>query len=408
MSSLIYPTLPGLTLEQVRKYEWKTLVSEADSGVMTTIVRRKYPIIHWEHTYEVLRRYTASDELQSIVGLYNAVQGQFDTFLFTDPEFNTITLANMAQYGTFGIGNGSQNFYQLTATFENSGGPGGAEAIQNLNGTPAIYVSRFGLNELMSQPTRTNYLLESQTFNTTWATFHATVSLPDSYTDPAGTLTADGFVEDTTTNNHGVQQTVTVPSASETFTFTVYINPALTRTWALLQIVENTGSTNSSAFFNLAGAGAIGTIGAGANWSSVSATITPCFSGFYRCTLTATKTNAATSITAGVFAATANNTFSYTGNASDGLVVWGAQLEIGTLGSTMYLPTTTSTVTQSDYSINATGGVTFNGTPPAVGVGLLWTGSWYYRCRFQEDAIVWTKFMNQLWKAQVKFRQVKL
>ena len=140
MSSFIYPTLPGLTLEQVRKYEWKTLTSEADSGVMTTVARRKYPILHWEHTYEVLRRNAATDELQSIVGLYNALQGQYDTFLFTDPEFNTITAgAQATQYGNFGTGDGATLIFQLVATFQVSGGPGQAEIIQNLNGTPILY-----------------------------------------------------------------------------------------------------------------------------------------------------------------------------------------------------------------------------------------------------------------------------
>lgn len=212
MSAFIYPSLPGLTLEQVRKYEWKTLISEADSGVMTTVSRRVYPVIHWEHTYEVLRRYTASDELQQIVGLYNSLKGQFDTFLFTDPEFNTITPgAQATQYGIFGIGDGSTlGPFQLVSTFQVSGGPGAPEIIQNFNGTPILY---------------------------------------------------------------------------------------------------DNGSTISAA----------------------------------------------------------------------------------------------------NYSIGSTGIVTFGvGHAPVSGHTLTWSGSWYYRCRFEEDAIVWSKFMNQLWKAAVKFRSVKL
>lgn len=408
MSAFIYPTLPGLTLEQVRKYEWKTLLSEADSGVMTTVARRVYPIIHWEHTYEVLRRNASPDELQTIVGLYNAVQGQYDTFLFTDPEFNTITFANMAQYGQFGIGNGTQTVFQLNANFQVSGGPGADEIIQNLNGTPELFINRYGLNEIMvPSPGRTNYLLQSQSFNTTWTLSNATVTA-NSNSAPDGTVTADALFETTATGTHYASQTITAPSASEQFTFSVFIAPVLTRTWAALVIEENTGSTSAVAYVNLAGGGVLGNVTSGANWSNVSAAITPCNGGFYRCSVTATKTNAATSITAYVQVATGNGTNSYTGNASDGLVLWGAQLEYGNLLATMYLPTTTVAVSETDYTLGSTGLVTFAVTPANL-AQLFWAGSWYYRCRFEEDAIVWKKigFANY-WGAQVKFRSVKL
>lgn len=412
MSAFIYPTLPGLTLEQVRKYEWKTLLSEADSGVMTTVARRVYPIIHWEHTYEVLRRNASPDELQTIVGLYNSVQGQYDTFLFTDPEFNTITLANMAQYGFFGYGTGAQTVYQLSAAFQIGSGPitagsAGSEIVQNLNGTASIYINRYGVLELMSPTSRTNYLLQSQTLATTWSLFNATVT-SNTTVAPDGTTTGDSILETTANNAHGVTQLVTIPSASETFTLTAYCNPALTRTWAFLNMNEGTGGTQATAYFNLAGAGAIGNLGTGANWSNVSATIAPCNGGFYRCTITATKTNAATTITSGIFAATGNGSNSYVGNTADGIVAWGAQLEIGTVGSTMYLVTTTSAVTQLDYTLGATCIVTMTNAPANL-AQLFWAGSWYYRCRFEEDAIVWKKigFANY-WGAQVKFRSVKL
>ena len=139
MSSQIYPTLPGLGIEIVRSYVWNTGTQEALSGKQSAIGYRAYPLVHYELTYNVLRRNFSPDELQSIVGLYNQMKGRFDTFLFTDPEFNTITSGNAAQYGVFGTGDGSTLTFQLQATFQNSGGPGGAEIVQNLNGTPTLY-----------------------------------------------------------------------------------------------------------------------------------------------------------------------------------------------------------------------------------------------------------------------------
>ena len=139
MSSQIYPTLPGLDVNVKRSYVWKTGIQEALSGKQSAISYRQYPLIAYELTYNVLRRNVSPDEFQSIVGLYNDMKGRFDTFLFTDPDFNTITAANAAQYGVIGTGDGSTLIFQLIATLQNSGGPGGAEIIQNLNGTPVLY-----------------------------------------------------------------------------------------------------------------------------------------------------------------------------------------------------------------------------------------------------------------------------
>jgi uncharacterized protein (TIGR02217 family) len=139
MSSQIYPTLPGLDAEVKRSYVWKSGIQEALSGKQSAISYRQYPLIAYELTYNVLRRNISPDEFQSIVGLYNDMKGRFDTFLFTDPDFNTITAGNAAQYGIFGTGDGATLIFQLIATLQNSGGPGGAEIIQNLNGTPVLY-----------------------------------------------------------------------------------------------------------------------------------------------------------------------------------------------------------------------------------------------------------------------------
>lgn len=48
------------------------------------------------------------------------------------------------------------------------------------------------------------------------------------------------------------------------------------------------------------------------------------------------------------------------------------------------------------YSISA-GLVTFV-TPPAVGHVITWTGTYYWRARFKEDRLEFTRFMRQLWE----------
>lgn len=146
MSSLIYPTLPGLSIEVDRSYVWRTSTQEALSGKQTAQSGRLYPLVHFELTYNVLRdigapTFTTSitSEIKALVGLYNQMQARVDTFLFSDPDFNSIPGTVLSQFAT---GDGTTlGPFQLTAFYQNTGGPGGAELIQNLNGVPNIYVN---------------------------------------------------------------------------------------------------------------------------------------------------------------------------------------------------------------------------------------------------------------------------
>lgn len=56
-----------------------------------------------------------------------------------------------------------------------------------------------------------------------------------------------------------------------------------------------------------------------------------------------------------------------------------------------------STVSPSAYSVGSTGIVTFN-TPPTSGHALTWSGSYYHRLRFVEDAAQFNQFMKNLWE----------
>jgi uncharacterized protein (TIGR02217 family) len=61
----------------------------------------------------------------------------------------------------------------------------------------------------------------------------------------------------------------------------------------------------------------------------------------------------------------------------------------------------------TDYTINATGGVTFT-NPPGAGEALTWTGSYYWRCRFLNDTLDFHKLMQAIWEAKrVELKTVK-
>lgn len=67
-----------------------------------------------------------------------------------------------------------------------------------------------------------------------------------------------------------------------------------------------------------------------------------------------------------------------------------------------------SLVNPANYSISSIGVITFNGPPP-VGHSLTWSGNFYYRCRFLQDAVDFNNFMYLLWELkQVQFQSVKL
>ncbi|SRR5260370_21613368 len=61
-----------------------------------------------------------------------------------------------------------------------------------------------------------------------------------------------------------------------------------------------------------------------------------------------------------------------------------------------------------DYTLNSIGQITFT-SAPAAAAALTWTGTYYFRCRFEDDKQDFDKFMNLLWQINlVKFKSVKL
>jgi len=51
----------------------------------------------------------------------------------------------------------------------------------------------------------------------------------------------------------------------------------------------------------------------------------------------------------------------------------------------------------TDYTISSTGLVTF-AVAPAAAAALTWTGTYYYRCRFEQDELDFDEFLYNLWQ----------
>lgn len=171
-----------------------------------------------------------------------------------------------------------------------------------------------------------NTAIQTQTFdNASWTKGNATVTA-DSIAAPDGTTTADSLVEDGTAGvSHLVSQSQATTGTIQTFS--VYLK-ASSRTWAAIQL----GSfAAGSAFFNLSDC-TVGTVVAG-----TTARAQTIGNGWCRVMVTNFPANANNAI----YAASADNTVTYTGNSSTAIYMWGAQVQAG-LAAKAYLPVTTT------------------------------------------------------------------
>jgi hypothetical protein len=80
------------------------------------------------------------------------------------------------------------------------------------------------------------------------------------------------------------------------------------------------------------------------------------------------------------------------------LEVFAFQLELGP-AATSYIVTTVAAVTVTDITSITLGVVTFT-TAPASGTALSWTGSYFFRCRFDLDGLPLDRIVQHLWNSK--------
>lgn len=424
MSSLVYPAnLPGLTFGSTRSPVFNTGLQQALSSKESAIAYQQYPMMEFELQYEFLRDDITPSQFQALVGLFMAVGGKYDSFLYVDPVFNTVV--NMQ----FGVTDGTTLTYQTTATYQNVGGPGGAEIIQNFNGVPFYGIQRYGT--LIEYPdtggTRTNYLLHSQTFTAPWNPANVTLG-GTGFLAPDGSATVVALVDNTTSNvQHSISTNVGGTGASGVYTFSVFVISSATPSsaecdyvWIQLQDSVVTSSV-VTVVFNVRTGVVVSSNITGASWSGAVNEVgkTSQTNNWYRISVAITKATANT-ISVFISPSQSSGSVTYAGaNGATSAYVWGAQLEnngavppSGGVFPTMYIPTAAAVVTQQDIlGIGATGIININSANfgAIAGIKLLWTGSFFYRVRFDDDSMTSTQFMNNLWEnKKVKLRQRKL
>jgi hypothetical protein len=191
---------------------------------------------------------------------------------------------------------------------------------------------------LLLEAAGTNLVTYSEQLNdASWTQASVTVTA-NSAAGPDGTTTADLVYPSTTGTLCYVYKSTTISSSITTMSFFVKAS-GFTRCYLV------GGTTSLAAWFDLS-AGTVGTVTSGC-----SASIQKLANGWFRCSLTQPAT---TTPYISIGPCDADNSFTATTSATNGILVWGAQLETGSY-STSYVPTAASTVTRSaDTSTSAT------------------------------------------------------
>jgi hypothetical protein len=189
---------------------------------------------------------------------------------------------------------------------------------------------------LLVEPQRTNIILNSQNFAAASWTPVATTITANAGISPDGTNNANKFIPSTLATSHYIAQLFT---SSTSGSISIYAKADGYNNITLL-----TSNTNVNYNLSTGTVQAVGGVGTGA--------IQSVGNGWYRCILYKVLTTETLYISCG--SNTNAGFFNGSGNGTSGVLIWGAQVEVGAYASS-YIPTVASTVTRNADVISKTG-----------------------------------------------------
>jgi uncharacterized protein (TIGR02217 family) len=118
MSTQVFPSLSGQEFNIKRTPIWAgTTIQESVSGKRTGIQNWSYPRYQWEVSFSFLpdtanlTNATATADYQTLLGFFNSRGGRFDTFLYDEPNDDSVT------GGVLGTGDGVTATFQLIRSY---------------------------------------------------------------------------------------------------------------------------------------------------------------------------------------------------------------------------------------------------------------------------------------------------
>jgi len=198
---------------------------------------------------------------------------------------------------------------------------------------PKLYVNEYQF--------RRNFWNQTEDFTATssWAATATVMSAATAILNPSGISQAcSKFAEDGTNGGHFISAVAftTVLRTSAVYTTSVYVKPN-GRTWIVMQQQDLAGGL-ATAWFNLSGAGTLGSRTGSCLWSNIS----PESNGWYRISISYNNNVGANANTCSLYGSTSNGTNTYQGDGSSGYYFWGFQQEnslqpaaIGTVSTTV-------------------------------------------------------------------------
>ena len=270
-----------------------------------------------------------------------------DSFIF---EFTTVDSAGWKIEAVSGFDGSIDNVSVKEVTRDN---------------VPRIDYTGGGCPHILAEPMRTNNLESTQDFTDTfWNTSNMETIVASTVLSPDGTTFGFKAIPNNTTNKHYVDYDfgfLSMPSGIEV-TYSVFVKPF---GYTNFQLASSTSLPGRHQNFELTGDGVIGT-------GDVNSATIEKIGDWYRCSITETTTGTTPRV---LNIATPSSGLgrnpTWLGNGTDGVLLWGAQMEEGTY-PTSYIPnlstTSGSTVTRNQdiftrdgigSLINSTEGVLF-------------------------------------------------
>jgi hypothetical protein len=203
---------------------------------------------------------------------------------------------------------------------------------------------------LLIEEARTNLLERSEEFdNAYWTKNNCTIS-SNATAAPTGGQTADTLFDTSGSAARSLQKGSVTVTTSTAYTITAFAKDAGRRYFHIRSNDNTTNDNGADVVFDLQNGLVSGSATARGTWSAASADIASVGSGWYRCRLT---TTVATTLLFVKFQTSETgsrgadgNAGAYTGDITNGIHIWGAQLEAGAF-ATSYIPTTTAAATRA-------------------------------------------------------------